>query len=469
MLVVGLGTLAAPLDSGVNVAFPEITRSFGLSIPQIQWVVIVFMLAQTSLMMVFGRLGDMIGHRRVFLAGSALSVIAFAACATAPSYNWLLAGRIAQGIGAGLILSCGAALAVSLKHESMRSRVLGHYTMLYSFGFVLGPAIAGLLLARFGWQSVFWFRAPIALLAFVTSWALPTPLRARTVDRFDVAGASLLVFGISMAVLAVDRLQHLSDGAIWSAGAACVSALAFVAFAYQEQRTPQPIFELRHFKVAGFTRLNLAAGLINLACFSVLLLLPFYLSHAVGLDAPAVGAILACSAAGMVIASPLAGALATRVGPSALVRVGCIAMAAGLAVIATAPPLTVLVPALLLQGFGQGLFQVAYLDIVILTLPTTARGVAGSLTMLTRTIGVVIGASVLTLAFQSLRTAAAVVTASDSFLSAFQGVFAIAAAIPAISAVILLGRLPHKSPDHLARYPAVDQELSAGNTGALSD
>jgi EmrB/QacA subfamily drug resistance transporter len=445
MLVIGLGTLAVPLDSAVNVAFPEITREFGLSIPQIQWIVIVYMLAQTSLLMMFGRLGDMLGHRLVFLAGSAWSVIAFIACATAPSYGWLLTGRIAQGVAAGLLLSCGAALAISLQPEAMRARVLGLYTMLYSLGFVLGPAIAGLLVARFGWPSVFWFRAPIALLAFAASWALPAPPRPRAGERFDATGAALLVLGISMAVLAIDRLQHLADGVVWPMAAACVALAAFLAFAQQERRAPQPIIELRFFAVPGFARLNLAAALVNLACFAVLLLLPFHLAHTAGLGAPVVGAMLACSAIGMVIASPLAGALASRAGPRALARIGCAAIAAGLAVMAAAPPLAVLVPALLVQGFGQGLFQVAFLDIVTDTLPASARGVASSLAMLTRTLGVVTGASLLTLAFQSFLATGADVSASSAFLLAFQQVFAIAAAIPAISAVVLIGRAPRYS------------------------
>jgi MFS family permease len=165
VLVAGLGTMVVPLDAAVNVAFPDITRAFVLSIPRIQWVVIVYMLAQTSLMLVFGRLGDMIGYRRVFLAGSAWSVLAFLGCAAAPSYPWLLAGRIAQGIGAGLLLSCGPALAIAGQSEAMRARLLGLYTMLYSLGFALGPVIASVLVDAFRWPSVFWFRAPLAMIA----------------------------------------------------------------------------------------------------------------------------------------------------------------------------------------------------------------------------------------------------------------------------------------------------------------
>ena len=432
VLVVGLGTIVVPLDSAVNVAFPAITRSFGLPIEQIQWVVIVYMLAQTSLMLVFGRVGDMVGYRRVFLAGSAVSGLAMLACALAPTYGWLLAGRVGQGVGAGLLLSCGPALATSLRPEAMRARVLGLYTMLYSLGFALGPAIAGLLVARFGWQGVFWFRAPVALAAFAATWALPAPARPASGQRFDTAGAALLIAGISAAVLAIDRLQHLADGILWPAGAAALAGLAFWSFGRQERRAPQPIIELRFFAIPGFARVNLAAVLINLACFSVLLLLPFYLTRIAGLGPRAIGLVLASAAAGMVLASPVAGAFAGRIGSRPLAVAGCVGMAAGLAGIAAAPALVWLVPALLVQGFGQGLFQVAFLDIVTATLPPAARGVAGSLGMLTRTAGVVLGASLLTLAFRSLGGGQAA-----AGLPAFEGVFAIAAAIPAMCVVAL--------------------------------
>ncbi len=432
VLVVGLGTIVVPLDSAVNVAFPAITRAFGLPLEQIQWVVIVYMLAQTSLMLVFGRIGDMVGYRRVFLAGSAVSVLAMAACAAAPTYGWLLAGRVVQGVGAGLVLSCGPALATSLRPEAMRARVLGLYTMLYSAGFALGPAIAGLLVARFGWPSVFWFRAPVALAAFAATWALPASPRRGTGQRFDGLGAGLLVLGIALAVLALDRLQHLAAGAGWLVGAGLLALAVFWLFGRQEARAAQPIIDLRFFGIPGFARVTLAAALINLACFSVLLLLPFYLSQVVQLGPRDIGLVLACAAVGMVAASPAAGMLAGRFGSLTLAVAGCLGMAAGLGGIAAAPRLGWLLLALLVQGLGQGLFMVAFLDIVTATLPPEARGVAGSLGMLTRTVGVVIGASVLTLAFRSM------LGTDGVFLSAFQAVFAFAAAVPAVCSAVLL-------------------------------
>src|SRR3954451_22779752 len=154
VFVVGLGTLVVPFDSSVNVAFPHIIRAFGLPIPAIQWVVIAYTLTYAALMLVFGRIGDMLGYRRIFLFGCAWSTIAFVCCAAAPSYGWLLVARVMQGIGAALALSCGPALATSLYPEGERTRILGLYTMVFGLGGAVGPVLAGQLVQYWGWQSV---------------------------------------------------------------------------------------------------------------------------------------------------------------------------------------------------------------------------------------------------------------------------------------------------------------------------
>ena len=118
MLVIGLGTLIVPLDRAVNIAFPDITTDFSIAISDIQWVVLSYVLTYAALMLVFGKLGDMFGHRRIFLIGLALSAVAFIACALAPAFHWLLLARLLQGIGAALVLSCGPALATALFPES---------------------------------------------------------------------------------------------------------------------------------------------------------------------------------------------------------------------------------------------------------------------------------------------------------------------------------------------------------------
>src|SRR5882757_2571202 len=210
VLVVGLGTLVVPFDSSVNVAFPHIIRGFDLAIPSIQWIVIAYTLTYAALTLVFGRVGDILGYRRIFQMGNVRGVVAFILCAAAPTFGWLLGARILQGVGAALALSCGPALATSLYPEDQRTRVLGLYTMMFGIGGALGPILAGELVQHFGWRAVFWFRAPVALLAFVFTWALPraTP---RGQQRFDALGAVLLVAAITFLLLTLNQLRALEQ------------------------------------------------------------------------------------------------------------------------------------------------------------------------------------------------------------------------------------------------------------------
>ncbi|HET7880604.1 MAG TPA: MFS transporter, partial [Acetobacteraceae bacterium] len=425
--------------SSVNFAFPFITRAFGLPIPAIQWVVISYTLTYAALMLVFGRVGDMLGYRRVFLAGSLWSAVAFVLCALAPSYGALLAARVLQGVGAALVLSCGPALSTSLHAETARTRILGVYTMVIGLGGALGPLIAGLLVPLIDWPAVFWFRAPLAGLAFLLAWLLPTDARPAQRERFDAAGGCLLVVAITALLLALNQLQQ---SPLWSSLAALLCVATTVAFVIQEGRAPRPIIDLRFFRDLDFSLLNAGHALLNLAGFSVLLLVPFYLSRLGELTPFATGLLLACSPAGTAVAAPLAARIASRVPPRRLALLGASCMAIGQLLISTAdatPDIPRLAVAMAVQGIGVGLFQVAYFDIATASIPRADRGVAGSLVMMTRTLGTVTGATVLMLLFQSWRGSALAGGATEitAFLAGFGFTFRAAAVLPA--AVVVLG------------------------------
>jgi MFS family permease len=175
MLVVGLGTLVAPLDTAVNIAFPSITQAFALSLQDIRWLVIAYVLTYASLMLACGRLGDLVGYRPIFQLGLLLSALGLLICAAAPSYGLLLFGRVLQGVGVALTVSCGPALVTSLLDESERARALAFYAGVIAIGSALGPIVGGLLVGRWGWAAVFWFRVPIAILALALSGRLAAP------------------------------------------------------------------------------------------------------------------------------------------------------------------------------------------------------------------------------------------------------------------------------------------------------
>lgn len=429
LLVVGLGTVLGPLDSAVNIAFPHITGSFGVPLQMIQWVIICYVLTYGSLMLVFGKLGDMFGHRRIFRTGLILSIGALALCALAPSFAWLLVFRFLQGVGTALLLSCGAALATAGFPEEARARALGFYTMMFAAGSVLGPSLGGLLVELFGWSAVFWFRVPIALLALVLMGLVPRPSQSLSGTRFDGLGAVLLAASLALLLLSLNMARPGGAGAGAALGLGLLAGLGFLAFLWREARFAEPLIRLAPFRRVEFTLLNLASVAVFLVSFSVLLLVPYYLDRLTELSTAVAGLVLASGFVGMVLAAPLGGRLAARLGSNRIGFAGTVLVAGGTLLVGFWDGSTgqlEMVTTLLVQGVGLGLFQVAYMDMVTGRLPRQDRGVAGSLTMLTRTVGVVAGATGLTLIFDALEQANgnAGLAPDASFLASFQGTFA---------------------------------------------
>ena len=427
LVMVGLGISVVPLDTAVNIAFPDITGSFGLPLAMIQWVIICYVLTHAGLMLACGRAGDIWSHGRVFRAGLAWSTAAFLLCAAAPSFGWLLFFRFLQGIGAGLIISCAPAVVTSLYPETRRAHALGIFTLMFALGSAVGPLIGGALVARWGWPAVFWFRAPIALVALMLVHGLPAGGAGRG-QRFDIAGALLLALGIAALLLAINTLPRLGDGNYLGLLQIAVAAASLAGFVRWEGGIAQPIVQIALFRNRAFAAINLAGVLMYLTTFSVLLIGPYFLVRHTTLPLPVAGALLATGFVAMATVSPVAGWLIGRFPAERVAPLGALIGGLGLFLVGEwrpdTPPQLMLV-GLVLQGVGSGLFQVSYMEIVMATAPAAHRGVAGSLSMLTRTIGVVTAAAGLTLAFQTLQSAALAQggTEMPAFLSAFRTLF----------------------------------------------
>jgi MFS family permease len=444
LLILALGILSAPLDTAVNIAFPSITEAFVLNVQDIRWIVIAYVLTYASLMLVFGRLGDLMGYRPLFQIGLAVNAAGLAACATAPSYVLLLLGRMLQGVGIALTLSCAPALAISLYDERDRARVLGVYAGIHAAGSALGPLVGGYLVDCCGWPAVFWARVPLVLAALALSWRLQAAPIQGSIGTFDAPGAALLVTWMSALLLALSIAAEPFGRAL--AGALLLLALlTFAAFLFCEARRQHPLIRLALFCNVRFAAMNLASIAVNLAAFGVLLLVPYYLLRVTLLNTAVGGMVLACGAGGTALGAWLAGRLAAHVSIGRLALGGVLLGIAGLWAISTwtpATPLSAICLALLLHGLGVGLFQVGYTDLVIAALPPADRGVAGSLTILTRTVGVVGGASTLSAAFQyfELRSQRSGVPAAQAFLDGFQATFGYAAAALALCLAVSLLR-----------------------------
>lgn len=429
LVLVGLGISVVPLDTAVNIAFPDITGSFGLPLSMIQWVIICYVLTNAGPLLAFGRVGDMWSRARVFRTGLAWSAGAFVLCAAAPSFLWLLFFRVLQGIGAALIISCAPALVTGLYPEARRAHALGAFTLIFALGSAAGPLIGGALVARWGWPAVFWFRAPIALTSLLFLRGLPHGAAKGGERRFDIAGALLLAAGLTGLLFGLNGIARLRDHGDWFGLLLFPAAAAsFAAFVWWEARAAQPIVRIELFRRVDFATVNFAAVTLYLATFSVMLLAPYFFARYTAMPLPLAGAVLASGFVGMAATSPLAGALVPWLAAERVAPLGALLAGAGLFLIGGWRPTTapaVMVLALLLQGAGMSLFQVAYMELVMAATPPAHHGVAGSLSMLTRTLGVIIAAALLTLVFQWLAASAQAAGASEAqaFLAAYRLVF----------------------------------------------
>ncbi|MFP5462129.1 MAG: MFS transporter [Gammaproteobacteria bacterium] len=420
LAIVLLGVLVGPLDTTVNTAFPVITEAFSLPLRDIQWVVIPFVVAQSAASLVFGHLGDRLGHRRVFALGLAASALAHAAAAMAPDYPTLVAMRGLQGAAVGIAVACAPALATLLFPAERKAAVLALYAAVFSLGMALGPWLGGLLLAA-GWPAVFWFRVPLSLLALAlmpllppgallpqaTSAApgakaggAPATARQREAGRaaFDWPGA--LGLPAVFFCLALGIAESTRPGAGASGPLLLLLGIAgAVLFARHESRAAHPVLRMTPFRSLRFSGLQAASVAVSFACFANLLLLPYVLTREAGLSIAATGLLLSAYPAGSVIGSLLFGRVARRWPASLAMAIGLGVASGGLLLLAGLlswwPLPSLMVVGMLASGIGQGIFGVGYMDATTSMLPLEERGVAGSLVNVTRLLGVVLGATLI--------------------------------------------------------------------------
>ncbi|HEY5637437.1 MAG TPA: MFS transporter [Burkholderiales bacterium] len=425
-LILCLGAVLAPLDAMVNVAFPALTQGLGLEVADIRWVIIAYALTYSSLALVSGRIGDLYGHRRVFRAGLIVAALAFSGCAVAPDNGWLLAARVLQGVGIALLLGSALALALAAYPATRRTEVLARYAAVLAVALAVGPVVGGLLVDGFGWRSVFWSRAPIALAALVLLSRIPeVPVRGGT-RAFDTAGAALLIGWMSALVLALASPVEI---ALPLAVVACVGAWFFVR---HESRIASPILRPALFRDARFSILNLASIAVNFAGFTVFLLGPYFFARVSGFSAQSIGLLLACGPAGAALGAALTARLVMRFGAGRLAFAGAALSVSGV-VIATGWSAgtsgIAMAVTLFVQGAGIGVFQVAYTDVVVAALPEEDRGVASSLANLTRTLGVLACATLVSALFRRVEAGALIdgLGGEAAFLYAFRVSFLCAA------------------------------------------
>ncbi len=389
LAVTSLGALLASLTAGMLViALPDVLRDLRTDLFTLLWIVVGYTLAATVIVLNAGRIADQVGRARSYTFGFALFTVASVACAVAPTALLLVLARLAQGIGGAFLMATSAALVTDAFPRRELGRALGINAMVVGVGLILGPILGGLL-TTFGWRSVFWFNVPIGLVGSLAAARLlveqATPSR-RT--RLDLAGSAIYLVGLGGLVTALAFGGIYGWTTSWVIAGFVAFAVAAPAFLWVESHRPDPLLDLGLFRNRLFALGNLTGLLNGIARNGVLFLLVFYLQGARGYDPITAGLMLTPLAVGLLVLSPISGALADRIGSRFLATLGMLVTAVGLLGLMT---LTIDTPywqlALwqLIIGGGSGLFYSPNTSAVMGVVPPDKRGMgSGARMMLTQ-------------------------------------------------------------------------------------
>ncbi len=393
MLLSSLGTSIA------NVGLPTLTQAFGASLAQVQWVVLAYLLAITTLIVSAGRLGDITGRRRLLLGGVLVFTVASALCAAAPTLWLLIVARVAQGIGAAVMMALPMAFVADAIPKSRTGTAMGLLASMSAIGTSLGPTLGGLLISLFGWQAIFLVNVPLGVLAFILA-GLNLPVdQPRAMARnkgLDFHGTVLLALTLALFAFSM-TLGRGSFG--WLNATLLAAAILGVAlFVRTEMKAASPLIEMAMLRKPELGASLVASMLVSTVMMATLVVGPFYLSRGLELDAASVGVIMSVGPLVVALAGLPAGFIADRFGARRVTFAGLVTIAIGTVLLYASPDQFgvsgYLVPLVVITG-GYAFFQTANNTEVMAGVPQDRRGVISGLLTLSRNLGLIAGASLM--------------------------------------------------------------------------
>ncbi|WP_339538746.1 MFS transporter [Pseudomonas sp. RA_15y_Pfl2_54] len=386
-----LSMLMPSLDTSIaNAGLPTLAAAFDATFQQVQWIVLAYLLAITTLIVSVGRLGDGIGRRRLLLIGIGIFTSASLCCALAPGLGWLIGARAVQGLGAAIMFALTVALVADAVPKARAGSAMGLLGTMSATGTSLGPALGGLLMSHVGWQSIFVLNVPLGLLnAWLVYRYLPADRAAGPRVAFDGFGTGVLVLTLAAYALAMT----LEEGTL---GLLLISLCGAGLFIVVEMKAKAPLIRLSLFadpRLSGSLAMTL---LVATVMMTTLVVGPFYLSRGLGLASTVVGLVLSVGPLSAALGGVPAGRLVDRFGARRVVPGALLGMIGGCAVLALLPMslgvLAYVLPMTLIAG-SYALFQAANNTGLMATVSQDERGVVSALLGLARNLGLITGAA----------------------------------------------------------------------------
>ncbi|MFJ7792550.1 MFS transporter [Pseudomonas sp. NPDC096950] len=435
MLLSSLGTSIA------NVGLPALAQAFGASFQDVQWIVLAYLLAMTTLIVSVGRLGDLMGRRRLLLIGIVLFTVASALCGLAPKLSLLIAARAVQGLGAAIMMALTLAFIGETVPKARTGSAMGLLGTMSAIGTALGPSLGGVLIAGLGWQAIFLINVPLGILTFTLAYLyLPADRRGPKTGRsgFDPLGTLLLALTLAAYALAM-TLGHGSFGVL-NGMLLLAAVVGGGVFVFVEARVASPLIRLGMFRDLALSG-SLASNLfVSTVMMATLVVGPFYLSRGLGLNLAVVGVVMSIGPIISAVSGFPAGRVVDRFGAPTMVIIGLMAMAAGSLALSVLPALFGVagyVAAIVVLTPGYQLFQAANNTLVMVDVPADQRGVMSGLLSLSRNLGLITGASVIGAVFALASAATDLTTAAPEAVATGMRITFVVAAVLIVAALAI--------------------------------
>lgn len=396
MLLILTGILMFVLDGNVvSIALPTITHYFNADVTQTQWVITSYLLAQTSLLMVFGKVSEYTGRIKLFLAGFAIFTLASLACGLSPNLEILILSRVIQAVGAAMAFSISAAVIFEIYPMGEQGKAMGYIGTTVSLGSIAGPMIGGYLVEFFGWQYIFLINLPIGivLLALASRYMRLEESRSDKLEVDWIGAATMIIFVVSLMMLLDELARSLS---LYTAAWAFAAVASLAAFIINESRHKAPMLDLSVFKIKEFLLPNITVVLFVVSIFAVFILGPFYFQGVMGYTPAQVGTIFLIVPLIMSVGAPVGGWIYDKYHYRYNSALGMVIVAASIGLVGFAArreDVHSILFGFALMGIGNALFQSPINTEIMNALPKSKIGTASSLSSALRNLAMAIGVS----------------------------------------------------------------------------
>lgn len=396
LVAIGASTFMTALDTSVvNTVLPVIRQSFNSQIATIEWVVTIYLLIVSGLLLSFGRLGDLRGHKPIFMLGFGIFILSSALCGMSPSAQALIAFRGMQALGAAMLAANSPAILTKNFPASQRGQALGLQSTMTYLGLTVAPSFGGLLTDWLSWRAVFYINVPVGLLAYLLSWRfIPKDPHSENPERFDLAGAFLFMTGLMLLLFGLNQGHSWGWKSASILGILLLSLCSLFTFIIIEARKANPMLDISLFKRRTFSASTLSAIINYIALFSILFLLPFYLLQGRGLTPSQAGLLLSTQPLIMAVVAPISGTLSDRIGTRLPCVIGMVLLATGAYLLSRLGPNSAYIHvtlALGIVGLGTGIFISPNNSALMGSAPQHRQGIAAGVLATARSTGMVLG------------------------------------------------------------------------------